>query len=171
MEALIEKQPLLQVLRDTGVASKDLGMVDLDPLKPPAPFMAAGDKPIMWPDATLHGSLCMLLEVLREEMNLDGRVAAERLLYDARNDQVVVMRLHGPDLPDDVPLLILDATADQLLLEEVVGPVDFQRIDVEQRAFTIQVYDRTGSNSFWDGDTAPVAELADLLNVWANLGE
>ncbi|WP_339816908.1 hypothetical protein [uncultured Paracoccus sp.] len=170
-DALVTGQPLLQSLQTAGVVPTDLGDVELNHLRPPAPFMAAGNKPVTLPSATLHRSLSVLLEVLREELSLKNRTQVERVIYDPRTDEAVIVRLHSPEIPDNVPLLILDATGDQDLLEEIVGPVEFRTIDIEQRAFTTQVYDRTGSNSFWNGDTAPVADLVSILNVWARLGE
>jgi len=52
--------------------------------------------------------------------------------------------------PETASLLVLDATADQILMEKVLGPINFRRIDVYQRGLVTQVYDRTGSNDSWN---------------------
>jgi len=109
--------------------------------------------------------------VLREELRNPNRDHIERLTYDAQDACVRISVLKKDRIPENVPLLILDATADQSLVEKVVGPVDFEQIDIEQKAVVTQVYDHTGSNTWWNGNPERVDGLVSVLNEWVTYGE
>ncbi len=99
------------------------------------------------------------------------RDQVERLTYDAADACVRISVLKKDRIPENVPLLILDATADQNLVEKVVGPVAFEQIDIEQKAVVTQVYDHTGSNTWWNEYPKRVDELVLVLNEWVTYGE
>ena len=85
------------------------------------------------------------------------------------------------------PVLYLDATADPIITEAYLPNTQLHRIDVHQLAVVSQVYDRTGSNTFWgskmdaevqnlanfsyDPDNNDLASLIMVLNEWVEAGE
>jgi hypothetical protein len=120
----------------------------------------------------LHRSLSLLLKVLKEELALvPARDNVERLAHDPAKNLIRVAYLKEVDLPETTPILCLDATANKTLLEEVLGSVKVEQISVKQKAVVTQVYDRTGSKTFWEGSTAAVDELLEVANAWAGFGE
>ncbi|MBB3713925.1 hypothetical protein FHS00_003538, partial [Limimaricola variabilis] len=171
-DALQDGEPLLTVLRDAGVAAADIGDVDLQSIRPHPDFDRITSRPAgRVEDARLYRGLTKLLRVIHEELQLSSRAEAERVLFDPRKEEVLITYLQEPDFLDGVPLLMLDATADETLLEEILGPIEFVRIDIQQRAWVTQVYDRTGSNDFWDSHDTEVSDLVTVLNAWAEVGE
>jgi hypothetical protein len=85
------------------------------------------------------------------------------------------------------PVLYLDATADPVITEPYLPALQYHQIDVRQRAVVSQVYDRSGSNSFWnekikqerenlstddyDEHHNDLASLVVILNEWVKAGE
>ena len=85
------------------------------------------------------------------------------------------------------PLLYFDATADPITTEPYLPDLQYHYIDVRQLAVVSQVYDRTGSNSFWnnkigqeqqnlseplyDPQQNDIAALITILNEWVKAGE
>ena len=65
----------------------------------------------------------------------------------------------------------MDATADELLLEKAVGDTQLDRIDIKQNAVVTQVYDRTGSTTWWNKNTNEIDSLIQVMNAWASFGE
>ena len=79
----------------------------------------------------------------------------------------------------------MDATADQIITEAYLPGLKHHQIDVRQLAVVSQVYDRTGSNSFWNNKVAleqqnlsdasydpqhnDIALLIAILNEWVKL--
>ena len=173
VEALEDREPLLNVLRDKGVTCVHLTGIDLDQLRPPVAFNPKVNRPIANSgNGALHRSLSLLLKVLKEELALvPAQDTVERLAHDPAKNLIRVAYLKEVDLPETTPILCLDATADKTLLEEVLGSVKVEQISVEQNAVVTQVYDRTGSKAFWEGNTAPVDELLEVANAWAEFGE
>ena len=81
-------------------------------------------------------------------------------------------------------VLYLDATADPIITVPYLPDLQYHYIDVRQLAVVSQVYDRTGSNSFWnnkigqeqqnlseplyDPQQNDIAALITILNEWPN---
>lgn len=173
VEALEDGDPLLQFLREEGVTVEDLDEIDLDGLRPSVSFSSTGNWPLsITGNAGLHRSLSQFVTILREELSLSPpRDHIERLVYDPKADDIRMAVLREIDIPDTTAVLLLDATADQTLLEQVIGPVSIERIDVKQKAVVTQVYDRTGRKASWSGTNAPLDELIEVANAWAEFGE
>jgi hypothetical protein len=112
-----------------------------------------------------------MVRILQEELAIQDRKEPERILYDPTNDSVRLTYVKDLCVPETASLLVLDATADQTLMEKVLGPVSFRRIDVRQQSFVTQVYDKTGSNISWNSGEDDIDRLVDVLNVWAESGE
>ena len=88
------------------------------------------------------------------------------------NDVVRVCSRNQLQFDAATPVLILDATADSKLVDCFFDQdVDLKRIDIKQNAVITQVFNRTGSNTFWQQPSAPIEELVTVLNTWAEFGE
>ena len=172
-EALQDGEPLLESFREHGITSAELSLVDLEVLKPNVSFdpVSLNGPRRQFNTATLHRNLTNLVRILQEELAIQDRKDPERILYDPTNDSVRLTYVKDLCLPETASLLILDATADHTLMEKVIGPVSFRRIDVRQQSFVTQVYDKTGSNISWDSGEDDINRLVDVLNVWAESGE
>lgn len=173
VDALEYGDPLLKSLKDQGVTRDDLSEVNLDELAPSLPFTKSSNLPINRSgNVPLLRSLALLLRILKEEMALNpAREDVERLVYDPDKDLIRIGFLKSLEFPCTIPILCLDATADEMLLSEVLGNVTVENIHVEQNATILQVFDRTGSSAFWNGKTAPVNELVNVANAWLEFGE
>ncbi|SFQ22778.1 hypothetical protein SAMN04488047_1561 [Tranquillimonas alkanivorans] len=170
-EALEEGRPVLDVLRDEGVAEVDLRAVEKDIRETLTHVPFGANAVSISNDEIPRRRAVTALRLLREELGLSDRKRAERVTYDPVKDDVVLCVGSEVEVPDDANLLVLDATADEQLLEKAVGPVEFHRIDIRQRAWVTQVYDRTGSNTFWNNNLDEVGNLIRVVNAWAEIGE
>ncbi|WP_147298881.1 hypothetical protein [Rhodosalinus sediminis] len=173
VEALEDGEPVLKRLRESGVNAGDLNAIDVEGLRPEHDFDASQtSEPAVRGQPGLYYRLRRLIDILRDELALaPARDHVERLVYSHGDDAVRLCYMLDLDLPETTAILCLDATADPMLLEKVLGPLKVETIDVRQRAFVSQVYDRTGSKSYWVGKTAPIGKLIDVANAWADFGE
>ena len=173
VEALEDGEPLLKSLRDEGIKAADLATINLEALRPNVTFAAGERRAIKTGvDAGLYRAVSTMLRLLREELShTPARDYAERVVYDPKQGEIRLSFLKNLDIPETAAVLLLDATADALLLEQLLGPVTVERIDVSQRAVITQVHDRTGSQKFWEGDTVSVENFVSIANAWASFGE
>jgi len=172
-EALQDGEPLLEVLRGHGITSAELSRIDIEALKPNVSFdpVSPNGPRRQFSTATHHRNLTNLVRILQEELASHSRRDPERILYDPTNDSLRLTYVKDLCVPETASLLVLDATADHILMEKVLGIVNFRRIDVCQRGFVTQVYDRIGSNTSWNSGEDHIDRLVDVLNVWAASGE
>ena len=171
VEALECGYPLLESLRDEGVDADALSEIDLSALKPEVAFSADSNtakRPSGNP--SLYHSLSLVIRILREELDL-GREQVERLVFDEENDTIRIADASYTDIPETAAVLMLDATSEETVLSRFFDDVHQARIDVEQKAVVTQVYDRTGSKVHWEGGTAEIEKLVDVVNTWAEFGE
>ena len=171
VDALRDSTPLLAALRGAGVGRRDLDAIQLASLGSPQGFDGASNATLTLSDTKKYRAISTVVSVLREELGNANRDHIERLTYDAQDACVRISVLKKDRIQENVPLLILDATADQSLVEKVVGPVHFEKIDIEQKAVVTQVYDHTGSNTWWNESPERVDELVLVLNEWVTYGE
>ncbi|WP_167853496.1 hypothetical protein, partial [Roseovarius aestuariivivens] len=160
-----------ELLKDNGVTKEDLSEIDLSAIAPSVSFEPESDRPASLPSAKTCNALRGLIRVLREEWDLPHRTSPARLWYDADSNEVTVCRRKELRINDRTPVLLLDATADPLLLDELLPFTDFSRIDVRQNAIVVQVYDQTGSNTFWNENEDKVEQLVEVLKAWVSSGE
>ena len=172
-EALQDGEPLLEVLRGHGITSAELSRIDIEALKPNVSFdpVSPNGPKRQFNTAILHRNLTNLIRILQEELAIQSREDPERILYDPTNDSLRLTYVKDLCVPETASLLVLDATADHILMEKTLGPINFRRIDVRQRGFITQVHDRTGSNISWNSGEDNIDRLVDVLNVWAESGE
>jgi hypothetical protein len=158
-------------LREQGVSNRILAELDFDALQPDVPFDPNANTAPRIQSASLYRFLNRLRSILIEEFALDDREQLTRVLYDLRNGEIVLTYLENIRIPETAALLILDATCDETILRQAVGDIELSRIDIEQKATVSQVYDRTGSNRWWNDADKEVAKLVSVMNEWASFGE
>ena len=162
---------LLVELTEAGITRADLQEVDLSNLRPQVQFDTESNQPPSVTSGKLYNGLQSLLRVITDEFDLLGRNQPARLWYDDEAAQVVVCEQKELRINAKTPLLLLDATADEDLLDALVPFTHVRRIDVKQRAIVTQVYDQTGSNTFWNDSPDKVDALVGVLRAWISSGE
>ena len=109
------------------------------------------------------------------------------MAYNQRKNEIVICEHKATRVPRTTPVLYLDATADPIITEAYLPALQHHQIDVRQLAVVSQVYDRTGSNSFWNNRIGQeqqnlsdpsydlqhndIAALITILNEWVKAGE
>jgi len=162
---------LFEELREAGVHRSDLNKIDLSSLTPVVSFEDKRGTQATVASAHTYNALRSLLRVLSEECDLAGRRSPARLWYDHDEGKVIICEQKELRVNAKCPVLLLDATADPVLLDRLLPFTEYKKIDVHQNAIVTQVYDRTGSNTWWDGNTGRVQELVEVLKAWVASGE
>lgn len=171
VDALEESTSLLEKLRAEGVDRDVLSQVDLTALQPNVAFSSQSyESAHHTGNPSLYYRLSTLLRILKEEL-ARGRDQVERLVYDPKLGAIRLLEIHSPDIPDTAAVLVLDATADQVVLGKVFEDIRVERIDIHQQSVVAQVYDRTGSKAFWKDHPEEIAELVEVVNAWVAYGE
>lgn len=150
VNALRDGRPVLQELRNQGWNSGAISSIEIE-VNSPIPFNGtsnASTNLAMYDGVTGAYKVRKILEILADELDVEGRQDISRLRYDPKGN-VVVNFLQMEGLFQDTKLLFLDATADQLLLKHLFGDISFHQIDIDQQAIVTQVYNRTGSKRSW----------------------
>lgn len=172
VDSLINGIELLEQLRKIGVTKQHLNEIDFSHLRPMVGFDKSSSTSGSLGSNDLYLFLNKLRDILIDELSVvPERNEITRITYDPNTTNVNLSYVVQSRLPEDASILILDATADQLILNKLLGKVEVARIDIKQEAFVSQVYNRTGSNQFWASNSAPISELINVLNEWANFGE
>lgn len=187
VECLKNNQGRFAYLEQKGLTISDFAPVSLQSLNTNPAFSPDAVSSRNLQSAKLYKSLTKLLEVVREEWKDSTRTAFEQLAYDSREDAVVVCQHRTTRVNRSTPVLYLDATADPLVADAYFPDTVMHRVDVSQRAVVSQVFDRTGSNNFWNErmdeektnleskvyDLAhnDLSALVNVLNKWVELGE
>lgn len=169
--AIRNREALLTQLRDLGVDGAWLSSLNFR-TQSNITFDGESNSPTTQ-EANAVPAIVAAKEVLRtvliEELGIAGRTDAVRVRYDPNSSEIVVNVMHALPFSDTTPLLLLDATADELVVPALLGAgrkVDFRRIDIEQKAYVTQVYDRVGTNKFWSDDLGGSGEhFEDLVRV------
>ena len=170
-DALEQQQPALTVLREAGVTADQLRGLSFDGVRPNTSFSGEETGSVsVGGDADLYRTLCIVTDILAEEMER-GRDQVSRIVYDPHKERIRISRLKYLEIPDFAAVLCLDATADEILLEKILGPVEMRRIDIHQQARVTQVIDRVGSQRSWVKDQQSIDDLALMLNTAAKYGE
>jgi hypothetical protein len=168
---LRDSRPVLGALRDAGVRRSDLSRINLDSLRPGSSFDGSREATSTLSDTSEYRALRSVIQILREDWALADRDNVGRITYDRDNAAVRICFLKDARIPENAALLMLDATAEQSLVEKVVGPVEFEQIDIQQKAVVTQVYDHSGSNTWWNSNPGQIDDLVLVLNEWVRYGE
>ena len=177
----------LSYLRDKDIGSFEFEAVRLDHLNPATAFNAEITQSRNVRSAKLYKNLTTLIEQVAQEIEDASKDSFEQLAYDDRKNEIVVCEHKPVRVPRSTPVLYLDATADPVITEAYLPTLEYQKIDVKQRAVVSQVVDRTGSNTFWNDTinqeninlTSPeynekhnyLSALIIILNEWVKAGE
>ena len=171
---LQEDGPLVGALLGKGIGDAELLSLEIDRSDTKMPFNARSNSPptnLPIPKVRSLRALETLKSVLVEEMESHGEGITSRVRLDPKKGELVIDRLKMPVFPGSAHILLLDATADERITEHLFGPIQFDRVDIEQNAFVTQVYDRTGSNMSWTTDEERIDDLILVLKDRVRSGE
>ena len=171
VDSFHEGKSTLTTLKKIGITHAIIAELNFERLRPNIEFNSSSKHQIRLRSSIEYDNLNKMQQILLEEIRLDGRDNVTRLLYDDFNKKIVITFFNEPRIPDTASLLLLDATADEVLLKKAIGDIDFKRIDIEQKAVVTQVFDRTGSKHSWDKGGQDVNNLVTILNEWSSFGE
>jgi hypothetical protein len=177
----------LSYLRDMGIEAADFRSVPLAQLLPRTNFDSEATQSRDVGSAKLYRNLELLIDHLVPDLEDEEKDRFEQLVYDKKDDQVIICKHRPTRIDRSVPVLYLDATLDQVVIEPYLPELEYHRIDVRQLAVVSQVHDRSGSNTFWNGKIVQeklnlgqsdysandndLAGLIVVLNAWADAGE
>jgi hypothetical protein len=187
VECLTKHQGDLSYLRDKDIGAFGFNAVSVEGLNPATPFSAETTQSRNVRSAKQYKALTRLLEVAAREVEDQVKDQFGQLAYNNRKNEIVICEHKPIRVPRSAPVLYLDATADPIITEAYLPALQYHQIDVQQLAVVSQVYDRTGSNSFWnnkigqeqqnlfkptyDPQHNDMAALIAILNEWAKAGE
>ncbi|XAT58463.1 hypothetical protein GN241_14505 [Rhodobacteraceae bacterium IMCC1335] len=187
LECLTEHQGDLSYLRAKDIGAFEFNAVSIEGLNPATPFSADTAQSRNVRSAKQYKALTKLLEIAAREIEDQGRDSFGQLAYNRRKNEIVICEHKPTRVPRTTPVLYLDATADSIITEAYLPALQHHQIDVRQLAVVSQVYDRTGSNSFWnnrigqeqqnlsdpsyDPQHNDIAALITILNEWVKAGE
>ncbi len=170
-EALRRGEPPLKAIRDGGFGSDTLKEVEFDHGRgvcTPGASDGTLNKAARKLDLRYARDLGALRDVLVQELEAHPtRDEATRVRYHAGFDAAFVNMVAEPSIPDDIPLLLLDGTGNPTITASLFDGVAFAEVEGEPVAFVSQVYDRTGSNTFWSEDKHMESRTAERPRRWS----
>ncbi|MDC0913611.1 hypothetical protein OAQ47_06780, partial [Paracoccaceae bacterium] len=187
VECLSNHQGDLSYLRDKDIGAFEFNAVSVEGLNPNTVFSADTTQSRNVRSAKQYKTLTKLLEIAAREVEDQGKDQFGQLAFNQRKNEIVICEHKPIRVPRTTPVLYLDATADPIITEAYLPAIQHHQIDVRQLAVVSQVYDRTGSNSFWnnrigqeqqnitdpsyDPQQNDIAALITILNEWVKAGE
>ena len=184
---LSNHQGNLFYLRNRDIGSFEFNAVSVEALNPNTVFSADTTQSRNVRSAKQYKTLTKLIEIAAREIEDQGKEQFGQLAYNQHKNEIVICEHRPIRVPPSTPVLYLDATADPIITDAYLPSLQHHQIDVRQRAVVSQVYDRTGSNGFWNGkvwqeeqnlsqpDYDPqhndIATLIVILNEWVKAGE
>jgi hypothetical protein len=173
VKSLVSGEPLLETLRGLNVRLGHLDEIDLNVAG--TGFDGVRSTALTGRSRGNTQGISALIRQLKSELRQREVTHPQSIFLHADRDGNDVVRVCSrSDLQFDTatPVLMLDATADAKLIDCFFDQdIDLKRIDIKQNAIITQVYDRTGSNTFWQEASAPIEQLITVLNTWAEFGE
>jgi hypothetical protein len=177
VNTLRDDLPFLQTLRENNITAKMLDPSNLDVAEQQIQFNGTGNNA---PRRQLSSNKDLrtakqILQVIREELENKDRQNISRLRYNGKDAKVHIDVFDIKHIAENSHLLILDATADEIILGKLFGDIEFERIDIQQKAHVTQVYNRTGSNISWGNkdevEEEKVDDLVLMLKEHSSIGE
>ena len=173
IKSLVSAEPLLETLRDLNVGLGHLDEINLFPAG--TGFDGVRSTALSGRSGGSTQGVSALVRQLKSELRQREVTHPQSIFLHADkdgNDVVRVCSRSELQFETSTPVLMLDATADAKLIDCFFDQdIDLKRIDIKQNAIITQVYDRTGSNTFWQEASAPIEELITVLNTWADFSE
>lgn len=187
VECLTNQNGSLSYLRNKGIGPFELQSISLEALNPNTEYDPECVKSRNVRSAKLYKALCQIVDIASRELADDNLTHFGQLAFNLKSQEVVICEHRPSRVGPTIPVLYLDATADPIITEVYLPNTQLHRIDVHQLAVVSQVYDRTGSNTFWSSKVdAEVQNLANaaydpndndlsslimVLNEWVEAGE
>ena len=187
VECLTKHQGDLSYLRDKDIGAFEFNAVSVEALNSATSFSADTTHSRNIRSAKQYKTLTKLREIAAREVEDQGKDQFGQLAYNQRKNEIAICEHKAIRVPRSAPVLYLDATADPIITEAYLPALQYHQIDVQQLAVVSQVYDRTGSNSFWNNKIGQeqqnlsepsyepqhndIAALIAILNEWAKAGE
>lgn len=187
VECLSKHHGELAYLRNNNIGSFDLNSVSLEELNPNTAFSADSTESLNVRSAKLYKTLSKLRDIAAREVEDHSRDRFEQLAFNQSKNEIVICEHKPIRVTRNAPVLYLDATADRSIIEVYLPRLEYHNIDVRQMAVVSQVFDRTGSNSFWnakikeeqnnlrksvyDPQHNDISILITVLNEWVKAGE
>ena len=173
IKSLVSGEPLLNALRGLNVRLGDLDEINLIPTG--TGFDGVRSTALAGRSRGNTQGISQLVRQLKSELRQrDVSHPQSIFLHSDKegNDVVRVCSRSELQFEAATPVLMLDATADEKLIDCFFDQdIDLKRIDIKQNAVITQVFNRTGSNTFWQEESAPIEKLITVLNTWAEFGE
>ena len=173
IKSLVSGEPLLDALRASNIRLGHLDEINLNTAN--TGFDGVRNSPIVLRSKDNTQAISRLIRQLRSELRQREASSPQSIFLHSDKDGNDVIRVcirNELQFDAATPVLILDATADTKLIDCFFDQdVDLKRIDIKQNAVITQVFNRTGSNTFWQQASAPIEELVTVLNTWAEFGE
>ena len=173
IKSLVSDEPLLDALRESNLRLGHLDEVDLNTSD--TGFDGVRNTPMTARSRGNAQAASGLIRQLKAELRRREESSSQSIFLHSDKDGNDVIRVCSRnELQFDAatPVLILDATADSKLIDCFFDQdIDLKRIDIKQNAVITQVFNRTGSNTFWQQASAPIEQLVTVLNTWAEFGE
>ncbi|MDB9810721.1 hypothetical protein OAC05_06765, partial [Planktomarina temperata] len=187
VECLTTHQGDLSYLRKKDIGAFEFNAVSVEGLNPATSFTTDTTQSRNVRSAKQYKALTRLLEIAAREVEDQGKDQFGQLAYNNRKNEIVICEHKPIRVPRSAPVLYLDATADPVITDAYLPAMQYHQIDVQQLAVVSQVYDRTGSNSFWNNRIGQeqenlsdpsynpqhndIAALITILNEWVKAGE
>jgi hypothetical protein len=187
VECLTKHQGDLSYLRDKDIGAFEFNAVSVEALNSATSFSADTTHSRNIRSAKQYKTLTKLREIAAREVEDQSKDQFGQLAYNRRKNDIMICEHKPIRVPRSAPVLYLDATADPIITEAYLPALQYHRIDVRQLAVVSQVYDRTGSNSFWNNKIADeqknlsepiynsqhndMSSLITILNEWVKAGE
>lgn len=172
VNALRGGDPVLTVLRELAIGQPELLGIELD-TGANLSFNGQMNHARGFPNAgeiRERQTAEVILKALGEEIGNEDRTQVSRLRYDPRTGEIVLNRVRMDGINQDTNILFLDATADYSILNHLFGDLEFHRIDIDQKAYVTQVYDRTGSNTSWRDGEDRIEDLTNVIGTHSEIG-
>ena len=186
VECLANHNGDLSYLRSKDIGPFELQSISLEALNPNTEYDPECVQSRNVRSAKLYKAFSQIVDIASCELADDSLTHFGQLAFNSKSQEVVICEHRPIRLGPSTPVLYLDATADPIITEAYLPNTQLHRIDVHQLAVVSQVYDRTGSNTFWgskmdaevqnlanpsyDPDNNDLALLIMVLNEWVEAG-
>ena len=187
VECLTNQNGDLSYLRSKDIGPFELQSISLEALNPNTEYDPECVQNRNVRSTKLYKALSQIVDIASRELANDSLTQFGQLALNSKSQEVVICEHRPMRVGPSTPMLYLDATADPLVTEVYLPNTQLHRIVVHQLAVVSQVYDRTGSNTFWsskvdaevqnlantsyDPNNNDLASLIMVLNEWVEAGE
>ncbi len=177
-DALLDDEPLLKALKDEGITPYELeqeakthrpqlGISNISPSMPWEEQQKELSKTV-----GEYNKIDRLLHILAEELSVADRDESYTVskIQENNKDKALIKRRMEMNVPDDVPMLFIDADLNRNITNLYRPDTEVIEIPVEQQA-TVHQFNQTWSVASLDGkDNALLEDTRKLIDMIANTG-